>query len=95
MHDPQGPQSPAYAQQSVGLELQMRLRGFVLPNLGRPEGPDKPPWHLVPCLSRSPQMSIKIKGYDRQIQRLTETEYCETQVLMTVHSRQPVPDWQR
>ena len=40
---------------------------------------------LAPVLDQIAQMTIKIKEFDRQIQRLTETEYKETQALMTVH----------
>jgi len=30
-------------------------------------------------------MTLKIKQYDREIQRMTETEYAETQPLLTIH----------
>jgi transposase len=40
---------------------------------------------LDPILSQIAEMTLKIKQYDRDIQRLTQTEYAETQAMMTIH----------
>jgi transposase len=45
---------------------------------------------LSPVLEQIAQMTIKLKEYDRLIQRLTETEYSETQALMKVHGVGPI-----
>ncbi len=39
---------------------------------------------LGPVLERIAEMTIKIKQYDREIQRMTQTEYAETQPLLTI-----------
>ena len=40
---------------------------------------------LDPILTQIAEMTLKIKQYDRDIQRLTQTEYIETQAMMTTH----------
>ena len=40
---------------------------------------------LGPVLEQIPDMTVKIKMYDRAIKRLTETEYPETQALIRVY----------
>lgn len=40
---------------------------------------------LGPILAQIAAMTLKIKQYDRQIQRMTQTEYAETQPVMTIH----------
>jgi transposase len=45
---------------------------------------------LGPVLEQIAQMTLKIKGYDRQIQQLGQTEYPETQALMKVHGVGPI-----
>ncbi len=40
---------------------------------------------LGPVLEQIATMTVKIKHYDRRIQRLTETEYTETQALIQVY----------
>src|SRR6201992_2500529 len=40
---------------------------------------------LGPILAQIAEMTLKIKQYDRDIQRLTQTEYAETQAMMTIH----------
>ena len=40
---------------------------------------------LGPVLEQIAEMTVKIKHYDRAIQRLTETEYPETQALIKVY----------
>jgi transposase len=40
---------------------------------------------LAPLLHQIADMTVKIKQYDREIQRLTETEYPETQALIKVY----------
>src|SRR5271170_2490536 len=39
---------------------------------------------LDPVLEQIAEMTVKIKQYDREIQRMTQTEYAETQPLLTV-----------
>jgi transposase len=39
---------------------------------------------LGPVLEQIAEMTIKIKQYDREIQRMTQTEYAETQPLLTI-----------
>jgi transposase len=39
---------------------------------------------LDPVLEQIAEMTIKIKQYDREIQRMTQTEYAETQPLLTI-----------
>src|SRR3984885_14871457 len=40
---------------------------------------------LGPILAQIAEMTLKIKQYDREIQRMTQTEYAETQPMMTIH----------
>ncbi len=40
---------------------------------------------LGPILAQISEMTLKIKQYDRDIQRMTQTEYAETQAMMTIH----------
>jgi transposase len=40
---------------------------------------------LGPVLEQIAAMTLKIKQYDREIQRMTQTEYAETQPLLTIH----------
>ncbi len=40
---------------------------------------------LGPILTQIAEMTLKIKQYDKDIQRLTQTEYVETQAMMTIH----------
>src|SRR6202000_2004252 len=40
---------------------------------------------LGPILAQIADMTLKIKQYDRDIQRMTQTEYAETQPMMTIH----------
>ncbi|MFC5861693.1 IS110 family transposase [Acidicapsa dinghuensis] len=40
---------------------------------------------LGPILAQIAEMTLKIKQYDREIQRMTQTEYTETQSMMTIH----------
>src|SRR5580692_5229369 len=40
---------------------------------------------LDPILAQIAEMTLKIKQYDREIQRLTQTENAETQAMMTIH----------
>lgn len=40
---------------------------------------------LGPVLEQIAEMTLKIKQYDREIQRMTQTEYAETQPLLTIH----------
>jgi len=40
---------------------------------------------LGPILTQIAEMTLKIKQYDRDIQRMTQTEYVETQAMMTIH----------
>src|SRR6201991_1058425 len=40
---------------------------------------------LGPILAQIAEMTLKIKQYDREIQRLTQAEYAETQPMMTIH----------
>jgi transposase len=40
---------------------------------------------LGPILTQIAEMTLKIKQYDREIQRMTQTEYAETQPMMTIH----------
>lgn len=40
---------------------------------------------LGPILAQIAEMTLKIKQYDREIQRMTQTEYSETQPMMTIH----------
>jgi len=40
---------------------------------------------LGPILAQIAEMTLKIKQYDREIQRMTQTEYAETQPLLTIH----------
>ncbi len=40
---------------------------------------------LGPILTQIAEMTLKIKQYDRDIQRMTQTEYAETQPMMTIH----------
>jgi transposase len=40
---------------------------------------------LGPILAQIAEMTLKIKQYDRDIQRMTQTEYAETQSMMTIH----------
>jgi transposase len=40
---------------------------------------------LGPILAQIAEMTLKIKQYDRDIQRMTQTEYAETQPMMTIH----------
>jgi transposase len=40
---------------------------------------------LGPVLEQIREMTLKIKQYDREIQRMTQTEYAETEPLLTVH----------
>ena len=40
---------------------------------------------LDPILAQIAEMTLKIKQYDREIQRMTQTEYAETQPMMTIH----------
>ncbi len=40
---------------------------------------------LDPILAQIAEMTLKIKQYDRDIQRLTQTEYAETQAMMKIH----------
>jgi transposase len=40
---------------------------------------------LSPVLEQIAEMTLKIKQYDREIQRMTQTEYAETQPLLTIH----------
>jgi transposase len=39
---------------------------------------------LDPVLEQIAEMTVKIKQYDREIQRMTQTEYAETQPLLTI-----------
>ena len=39
---------------------------------------------LTPVLEQIAQMTLKIKQYDRQILKLTQTEYPETQALLKI-----------
>jgi transposase len=39
---------------------------------------------LGPVLEQIAEMTIKIKQYDREIQRMTQTEYADTQPLLTI-----------
>jgi transposase len=39
---------------------------------------------LGPVLEQIAEMTIKIKQFDREIQRMTQTEYAETQPLLTI-----------
>ena len=39
---------------------------------------------LGPILAQIAEMTLKIKQYDREIQRMTQTEYAETQPMMTI-----------
>ena len=39
---------------------------------------------LGPILTQIAEMTLKIKQYDREIQRMTQTEYAETQLLLTI-----------
>jgi len=39
---------------------------------------------LGPVLEQIAEMTIKIKQYDREIQRMTQTVYTETQPLLTI-----------
>jgi transposase len=40
---------------------------------------------LGPVLAQIAEITLKIKQYDREIQRMTQTEYAETQPMMTIH----------
>ena len=40
---------------------------------------------LDPLLALITEMTLKIKQYDREIQRLTQTEHAETQAMTTIH----------
>ena len=40
---------------------------------------------LGPILAQIAEMTLKIKQYDKDIQRLTQTDYVETQAMMTIH----------
>jgi transposase len=40
---------------------------------------------LGPILAQIAETTLKIKQYDREIQRMTQTEYAETQPMMTIH----------
>jgi transposase len=40
---------------------------------------------LGPVLEQIAAMTLKIKQYDREIQRMTQTEYAETQPLLTIY----------
>src|ERR1700728_171175 len=40
---------------------------------------------LGPILAQIAEITLKIKQYDREIQHLTQTEYAETQAMMTIH----------
>jgi transposase len=40
---------------------------------------------LGPVLEQIAEMTLKIKQYDREIQRMTQAEYAETQPLLTIH----------
>ncbi len=40
---------------------------------------------LGPILTQIAEMTLNIKQYDRDIQRMTQTEYVETQAMMTIH----------
>lgn len=40
---------------------------------------------LGPILAQIAAMTVKIKHYDREIQRMTQAEYVETQAMMTIH----------
>lgn len=40
---------------------------------------------LGPILAQIAEMTLKINQYDREIQRMTQTEYAETQPMMTIH----------
>ena len=44
---------------------------------------------LGPILAQIAEMTLKIKQYDRDIQRMTQTEYAETQAMMTIHGSGP------
>jgi transposase len=45
---------------------------------------------LGPVLEQIAEMTTKIKQYDLQIKKLTETEYAETQALLKVHGVGPI-----
>ncbi len=40
---------------------------------------------LGPILTQIAEMTLKIKQYGRNIQRMTQTEYAETQPMMSIH----------
>jgi transposase len=52
---------------------------------GRAAMPPRLKLALGPVLEQIREMTLKIKQYDREIQRMTENEYAETQPLLTIY----------